>query len=583
LVLVLAVLLFHRTWPRPFSTQIGAAGDADEYTWFLSWAPFSIAHGLDPLVSRYVAHPGGINLMWNTSVLLPSFVLAPVTAAFGSAFSYNVLATGGPVLDAAFSYLAFRRWTGRFPALAGALIFAFSPFVASQSVGHLAQTLLMSAPLMLIAFDRLLVVQAAKAWQDGLVLGLLGWAQLMTGEEVLAMEAATAAIAIVVLGVAARRQVASHFPHARQGAAVAGCVFAVLAAPVLAVQYFGPDRVQKVHPRNVYATDLLNFVVPTKITQFAPAAAVHLSRHFRGNGSEHGAYIGVPLVIFAVVALVVARRRLVTWVALAIAAGAGILSMGSKLHVAGHTTAVPLPGYVLAHLPLLDNLLPDRFASMTALGVGLLVAVGLDQLKRLRALPAVLSGTLACLGLAAIFPTIHYPNSASPLLTGFETGWVCPPAANGPARPPVALVVPAENELDLRWQAESHFCFAMPTDTGMTGTNAAYRKDLGVLLTVGSPGSALPALTAATRAEAAQEIRRLGIEEIIVAPQSPAVPNWTWADQAQAAAWVQQLVGEAPQKSSDIYYCLVWKSLPPASEIASGRFGPTPAAAPSRR
>ena len=70
--------------------------------------------------------------------------------------------------------------------------------MVSQSVGHLAQVLIMSAPLLLVLLDRLLVVQSGKAWLDGLLLGLLAWAQLLTGEEVLAMEAVTAAIAVAV-------------------------------------------------------------------------------------------------------------------------------------------------------------------------------------------------------------------------------------------------------------------------------------------------------------------------------------------------------------------------------------------------
>ena len=194
--LLLSIALFHKVWSWPFSTLIGGAGDSDEYTWFLAWVPFAIRHGLDPLVSNYVNYPGGVNLMWNTSVLLPSFLMTPVTAIFGATFSYNALVTLAPVLNATFGYVAFRRWTGRLPALCGALVFGFSPYIVSQSVGHLAQTLLVSAPLMLIVLDRLVVVQSKKPWVDGLLLGLLAWAQLLTGEEVLAMEAATGAIAI---------------------------------------------------------------------------------------------------------------------------------------------------------------------------------------------------------------------------------------------------------------------------------------------------------------------------------------------------------------------------------------------------
>ncbi|MGA3220193.1 MAG: hypothetical protein ABSE77_14135, partial [Acidimicrobiales bacterium] len=292
--LALTVAWWHVAWEFPRGNQIGGAGDADEYSWFFSWMPFAIGHGLNPLVSTYVNFPSGINLMWNTSVLLPSFVMAPVTVLFGPAFSYNVVLSLAPALACTFSYLAFRRWSGRLPSLAGGLVLGFSPYVTSQAVGHLAQVLMASAPLFLILLDRLLVVQSAKPWREGLVLGLLAWAQLLSGEEVLAMEAVTAAIAVAVLCVLNRATVAAHFRYAWDGLKVASALFIVLAAPFLAFQYFGPDRVQNVHPRDVYVSDLLNFVVPTNITRLAPSSVLAVSRHFTGNGSEQGAYIGIP-------------------------------------------------------------------------------------------------------------------------------------------------------------------------------------------------------------------------------------------------------------------------------------------------
>ena len=247
----LAIAVFHRAWAQPLTTQIGGAGDADEYSWFLSWVPFAMGHGLDPLISHYVNFPGGVNLMWNTSVLLPGFLMSPVTAVFGAAFSYNVLVTTAPALCTAFAYMAFRRWTGQAAALGGAVVFGFSPYIVSQSVGHLAQTLIMSAPLLLIVLDRVLVVQSGKAWMDGLVLGLLAWAQLLTGEEVLAIEAVTAAISLVVLWAIARREAGAHFAYTLRASLVSAGVFVVLSAPFLAVQFLGPRRVHDVHPPNV--------------------------------------------------------------------------------------------------------------------------------------------------------------------------------------------------------------------------------------------------------------------------------------------------------------------------------------------
>ena len=388
------------------------------------------------------------------------------------------------------------------------------------------------------------------------------------------MEAATAAIALVVLCALGRRDARSHFDYALRGGLTAAGVFAVLSAPFLAVQYLGPYKVQDVHPRNVYVSDLLNFFVPTHITQVAPAAALRVSSHFTGNGSEQSAYIGIPLVLFMVLALVLARRRTVTWVALAVTASAAVLSMGPTLHVAGHVSHVYLPEYLLKKLPIFHNILPDRFASMMTLGAGLLVALGLDELKRLRE-PAIVSGwALAGVGLVAIIPTFHFAASASPPLGAFNTGFSCPKAAPGVSRagPPVVLLLPAVNELNLRWQAESGFCFVMPTATGMTGTNRRSHQNHGALFKAGSPSTPVPPRTAAARQEAAQEIRSLGIDEIVVSPQSPAQPLRTMSDEAQLVAWVEWLLlGQAPRQSRDDSISYVWANLPPVGNIASGK------------
>jgi hypothetical protein len=126
LSVALAMAMWHVAWRHPFSTQLGSPGDSDEYSWFLAWIPYSIGHGLDPLISHYVNFPNGVNLMWNTSVILPSFIMSPVTVIFGAAFSYNVLITAAPALGATFAYMAFRRWASPLPSLAGGLIYGFS-------------------------------------------------------------------------------------------------------------------------------------------------------------------------------------------------------------------------------------------------------------------------------------------------------------------------------------------------------------------------------------------------------------------------------------------------------------------------
>ena len=59
-------------WALPILTRLqthalGVLGDPDEYTWFLGWFRYAVANHLNPLLSDFLNHPAGINLMWNTS------------------------------------------------------------------------------------------------------------------------------------------------------------------------------------------------------------------------------------------------------------------------------------------------------------------------------------------------------------------------------------------------------------------------------------------------------------------------------------------------------------------------------------
>src|SRR5579863_1521254 len=64
--------------------------------WFLAWTAFALGHHHMPLFSTYLDYPAGVNLMWNTSVLLPGALLAPLTDRAGPVVSYNVLVTLAP-------------------------------------------------------------------------------------------------------------------------------------------------------------------------------------------------------------------------------------------------------------------------------------------------------------------------------------------------------------------------------------------------------------------------------------------------------------------------------------------------------
>jgi len=120
---VLAVAMFSSTWVHPTNWWVGVSGDAQQFMWFLGWPPFAITHGLNPIFSNYGDYPGGVNLMWNASELLPGVVLGPLTQAGGVVLSYNVLMTAAVALSAWTAYLLIRRYvSSQLAAAVGGLL-----------------------------------------------------------------------------------------------------------------------------------------------------------------------------------------------------------------------------------------------------------------------------------------------------------------------------------------------------------------------------------------------------------------------------------------------------------------------------
>ncbi len=56
-------LLPHLDVPHVQQTQV----DANFYIWAISWWPYAITHGLNPLFSHQIMAPGGVNLAWATT------------------------------------------------------------------------------------------------------------------------------------------------------------------------------------------------------------------------------------------------------------------------------------------------------------------------------------------------------------------------------------------------------------------------------------------------------------------------------------------------------------------------------------
>ncbi|CAM3217571.1 hypothetical protein BST27_23560 [Mycobacterium intermedium] len=454
-------------WSDPRSGWAGGCCDQQQTIWFLGWTPHALANGLNPFFTTQIAAPDGVNLMWNTPMILLGLLGWLPAKVGGPIFAFNVLMIVGIALSGLTAWVAIRRWTGDgvAPAVGGA-VYAFSPYVASHAAMHLNLATAWVPPLLLCVIDDLLVTRRRPPWQAGVALGVLATAQLLITEEVLATSVVASVVLVCVMALVrrdgkVRARWSAGAARLVPALAVATITFLVLAAGPLFAQFFGPQRIsgQVQHPET-FSTDLLNVILPTPYQLIAPGAATKVSREFSGLYHEATAYLGLPLLVLLVVAAVRLWDDLRARIASVTGALLLLLSLGPWLHIGKEKLPVPLPWLPIGKLPLLHHVLPGRFTLYVWLSVAVIVAIVIKRATRLapgpaaRWLLAVAAAIVfilpAPLGRQPFYTPDFFRNWASQHIGPDETVLVAPYFTNGMQAAPMV------------WAAEADYGLRMP-------------------------------------------------------------------------------------------------------------------------
>jgi hypothetical protein len=414
-VLCLALALA-TMWPGLFTghdTIVGDAGDPSFSIWALQWLPFAIGHHLNPLFTDYLHYPAGANLMWNGSILFPALVLAPVTVLFGPLVSYNLLVLLSMSLSGWCAYLAVRRFSRHWVSAAiGGLLYEFSPFMASQIVGHSQLFPAMFPPLLVIFADEILVRQLRRPWLIGGLLGVATAAQLLTGTELLAISIAMSVPALITLAIIFRAQLRERLGYALRAAAAALAVFAVLAGYPIYYLLLGPQRVSGTLQGDVYMAHPAAFVIPSKLQLIGGPSAI----------SDSSVYIGVPMLLLLIGVTVWMRRRPAVVAAAVTVACTMVLALGDFLTVGATSTDIRLPWRIATKLPVLNNVLPVRLMVVAYLALAVIVAIFLDRVLEAPRWKRVGGLAVAAVALIPLIPTLPIESSQLDIPAFFTDG-----------------------------------------------------------------------------------------------------------------------------------------------------------------
>jgi hypothetical protein len=360
----------------------GVSHDIDLFAWFLRYEATALSHGrLPDLVTTALNAPQGVNLMWNTSFLLPGVVFAPLTLAIGPQATLTVLLALGFAGSAATMFWVLRRWGASLAAAAlGGAVFGFSPALRIAAVGHYHLQFAVLLPLIIDALLRL-VTGRGRPVRTGAWLGLLTAAQLFIAEEMVALTVVAGVVIVVVLAASRPRAVPGLVRGTVTGLAAAAGVLLVTAGYPLWVQFHGPLAEQGSpwklgHFRN-RPGDFVNG--PSGVLLHSQATVAYLSQH-AVRMVEYFAYLGWPMLVVLLLAAVCFWRDLrvralaVTFVVLE------LVSLGSRTVVVGglHIPATAMPWHYLQGLPLLSQSLPNRFSLLADGAAAVILAFSLD-------------------------------------------------------------------------------------------------------------------------------------------------------------------------------------------------------------
>lgn len=481
----LAALAYLPSWLH-WSAQMDGTNtwDRNLEEWFIAWVPFAVTHGHDLFITGWQFVPGGLNLMWNASEILTGMLGAPLTATVGVANSYSILATLALAVSGASMFMLLRRWVEWVPAAwLGGLLYGFSPYLVAEGLGGRLHLLIVAVPpLIVLLVDRLWSDDQFSGRLGGVGLGLLAAAEFFTAEETVTITGLFVAVGLAIAVAFNFGRARQALPRLRSAAIWGASVFIVIAAYPLYVQFFGVyvvhGPVQAPTQLALFSADVLSPFIPGVNQFFQTASLDHISNGFAfGNPPEVTTYVGIPLLLVALVGGIVLRRERRLLLLLAIAFLGFVLTLGPHLVVFNKVYfSVHMPEAILAHLPVFGNAIPSRYALGMWVCLAAVLSIVVDRLHaslaghRTRLVGVTASLAVATVALLPLVPNWPYLQVSAKVPAFFTSSAVSIVPANSVA---VLYPVPrAPYDQALLWQADAKMRFKQPGGYA-TGTTAA--------------------------------------------------------------------------------------------------------------
>jgi len=527
------------------TVQPSGGNDVPEEVWFLAQTPWVLLHGHNPFANDWLNAPVGVNLMDNTTMPLLGIIAFPITWLLGPIATFNILIDLAIFASAMSFFVMARRFVSWWPAaFVGGLAYGFSPFTAATANAHLFLLFQAIPPLVIYFVDRFFRSSVPRPAWSGIAIGLCFVAQFYISTEVFASLVVMTACAAVLGGVYVL------WKHVqldrRRLVTMVGCAGVVIALGVgyaAWVAVAGPEHITgPAQPATAIAgvtVDPVGLVVPTIDQRFTFGHAslgdsLVALRDPNWNvvvdsPVENGSYVGVPLLLALVIGGIVLRRRRFALFCSVMGAIGLVMSLGSRLHIDGHRTGIPLPFIVIAHLPLLDSSVASRWITYFWLFAALLLALLLDAFYKVVARgrfghrgAVAWSAGLAVVVLLPLVPAWPYAAAPADVPAWFTGAARSLPAGSAAVIYPLAS---STNDSSMLWQAMADMEFRMPGGfaviPGPTGANTFGGQATPLSEALGQCEGGATSVPGFSAADVQAQLRQWQTQTVAVVPTAP--------------------------------------------------------------
>ena len=457
----LAIYVMCRLWADPAGRVLRSnQDDHGIFLFMIAHGERVVFHGESLLRETHLNYPVGVNMMANTSMLLASLPLAPITHFFGAGVTVVLLLTLGLFGSAYAWYWVLSRHLvkSRTAAWIGGLWGGFAPAWISHASGHVNFVSGYLIPFIVLQVLRLR--EPGRVWRGGIILGVLAVAQVFLNEESLLFTALAMGLFVMAYAVMRPRESLSYAPRMIAGGTIAALVALIPLAYPLLVQFKGAGHYhgQPFEPDTLTTTVNSLFAYPRN----AIAGTIATAKKLSGSPTEDNTFYGPAGLLMILVSMGVLWRSAAARAAALAALVLLFMSFGSHVRFTTAETDIPLPFAWVSTFPVLDLVTVPRYALAPTVIFGVLLALAADKAFRARPKWRRLFVAGLVLALVPLFPKPVPTKDAPPVPKFFSQKLWLPYAEGGRSIVPVPLPGVTYGRDGQRVAALSNLAFPVP-------------------------------------------------------------------------------------------------------------------------